>query len=122
MNKNSLIIRLIAILAIPTPAVTLWAGPGPVQLLIRQTGTNTLTIEAKNVPEYTPEILQMSTDLSTTNWAGMQTNVPGLAGNVLYTNVPATNACEFFRSVHYITPLATSMPPNTALSRQATAP
>ena len=122
MNKNSPIIRLIAMLAILLPAVTLLAGPSPVQLLIRQTGTNTLTIEAKNVPEYTPEILQMSTDLSTTNWVGIQTNVPGLAGNVLYTNVPATNACEFFRSVHYITPLATATPPNPAPAPPSTAP
>jgi hypothetical protein len=110
MKKQTFIALPIVITLLP--AFTLVAAPGFVQLVIRQTGTNTLTIEAKGAPQYTPEILQMSTDLSTTNWVGIQTNVPGLAGNVLYTNVLATNDYEFFRSFHSsIIPLATRMPP-----------
>jgi hypothetical protein len=43
----------------------------------------------------------MSTDLAQTNWINLQTNIYGGAGSIIFENVPATNAIEFFRLYEY---------------------
>jgi ribosomal protein L30E len=88
-------------LAIVTGVVMLaMSSPAPVILSISQQGTNTFIIKAKNVPAETSEKLQMSTDLTTTNWIDLETNASIVGSTLTYTNIPATNACEFFRTVH----------------------
>jgi hypothetical protein len=76
------------------------AGPGFPMLSISQETTNTVTIKVKNAPADTMEVLQMSTDLTGTNWMDLKSNFPAIDGVVTFTNIPATNACEFFRSAH----------------------
>jgi hypothetical protein len=76
------------------------AGPGFPMLSISPETTNTVTIKVKNAPADTMEVLQMSTDLTRTNWMDLKSNFPAIDGVVTFTNIPATNACEFFRSAH----------------------
>jgi hypothetical protein len=88
-------------LAIVTGVVMLAVcSPADVTLSISQQGTNTFIIKAKGVPAETPEKLQMSTDLTTTNWIDLETNASVGGGTLTFTNIPATNACEFFRTFH----------------------
>jgi hypothetical protein len=76
------------------------ADPGFPMLSISQETTNTVVIKVKNAPADTIEVLQMSTDLTGTNWIDLKSNLPDIGGVVTFTNIPATNACEFFRSAH----------------------
>ena len=61
--------------------------------------TNGATVTASGVWPGRKQILQVSTDLTTTNWINLQTNPP-LGGIIFFTNVPATNPCEYFRTVY----------------------
>jgi hypothetical protein len=73
--------------------------PEPYFLSISQPLTNSVTITATNF--YDGEdillILQMQTNLTATNWINIQTNLGPIDGQAVFTNIPATNTCEFFR-------------------------
>src|SRR5580704_18001181 len=68
----------VVMLAMRSPAPT--GPPESISLSISQQGANTVTIIARNAPADTPETLQMSTDLTTSNWMDRETNTPGMDG------------------------------------------
>jgi len=78
-------------------AVRLYAPPVPPVLSISQPLSNsvTVTVVSGNAYNYA---LQMSTDLTTTNWINIQSNYV-IPAPITFTNIPATNNPEYFRMV-----------------------
>jgi hypothetical protein len=76
-------------------AMPLYAPPIPPVLSISQPSSNsvTVTVVSGNAYNYA---LQMSTDLSTTNWTSLQSNYV-VPTPIVFTNMPATNNSEYFR-------------------------
>jgi hypothetical protein len=70
--------------------------PPPV-LAISQLKSNTITITVIRGSSYN-YALQMSTNLTTPSWINIQTNY-SVVPPIIFTNLPATNSCEFFRMV-----------------------
>jgi hypothetical protein len=71
-------------------------------LVIQPSSTNTLIVTANIGSRVFPNaVLQASIDLAQTNWVNLQTNIYIGAGPLVFDNVPATNAIEFFRLYEY---------------------
>jgi hypothetical protein len=70
--------------------------PPPV-LAISHLKSNTVTITVISGSSYN-YALQMSTNLTTPSWINIQTNY-SVVPPIIFTNLPATNSCEFFRMV-----------------------
>jgi hypothetical protein len=70
--------------------------PPPILAISRPSShTVTITITAGNPYNYA---LQMSTNATGSPWVSLQTNYT-FVSPVVFTNIPATNPCEFFRMV-----------------------
>jgi hypothetical protein len=70
--------------------------PPPV-LAISQLKSNAVTITVISGSSYN-YALQMSTNLTAPSWINIRTNY-SVIPPIVFTNVPATNPCEFFRMV-----------------------
>jgi hypothetical protein len=70
--------------------------PPPLLAISRPT-TNTVSITVVAGGSYN-YALQMSTNLTGSSWVNIRTNY-SFVTPVIFTNIPATNACEFFRMV-----------------------
>jgi hypothetical protein len=70
--------------------------PPPV-LAISHLKSNTVTITVISGSSYN-YALQMSTNLTTPSWIKIRTNY-AVVPPIIFTNIPATNPCEFFRMV-----------------------
>jgi hypothetical protein len=83
----------------------LYAPPIPPVLSISQPLSNsvTVTVVSGNAYNYA---LQMSTNLTTTNWINIQSNYV-IPTPITFTNIPATNNPEYFRMM--------SLPPLSCL-------
>jgi hypothetical protein len=70
--------------------------PPPV-LAISHLKSNSVTITVISGSSYN-YALQMSTNLTTPSWIKIRTNY-AVVPPIIFTNIPATNPCEFFRMV-----------------------
>jgi len=105
MNKNSEVrvqpksrLPFLAIFAgAMVLTMRLYAPPIPPVLSISQPLSNsvTVTVVSGNAYNYA---LQMSTDLTATNWINIQSNYV-IPTPITFTNIPATNNSEYFRMV-----------------------
>jgi hypothetical protein len=78
-------------------AVRLYAPPVPPVLSISGPVSNSVTVTVVSGEAYN-YALQMSTNLSTTNWINIQSNYV-VPTPITFTNIPATNNTEYFRMV-----------------------
>ena len=69
--------------------------PVPPVLAISQPSSNTVTVTVIAGSPYS-YALQMSTNLSSTNWVNLQSNYT-VPTPITFTNLPATNSSEYFR-------------------------
>jgi hypothetical protein len=86
---------LILILAAAMLTMRLPAPPIPPMLSISQITSNSVTITVIGGNPYN-YALQMSTNLTAPNWVNIQTNY-AVIPPIVFTNIPATNATEYFR-------------------------
>jgi hypothetical protein len=99
--KKLIFTSAVTMLAMRSPAPIGVPAPVISSIIYSQTDGVTVTVY-KESPRY-PLAVQMTTDLTTTNWISLQTNnLP--AGTVAFTNLPATNATEFFRAASLYSP------------------
>jgi hypothetical protein len=74
----------------------------PPTLKLQLSSTNVVTVTANAGSRQFPDaVLEMSTNPVRTNWINLQTNFYVDAGPIVFENVPATNAIEFFRLYEY---------------------
>ena len=69
----------------------------PPVLAISQLKSNTVTVTVISGSSYN-YALQMSTNLAAPSWINVRTNF-AVVSPIVFTNVPATNPCEFYRMV-----------------------
>jgi hypothetical protein len=93
--KKILAVLAFAMLAMRMPA-PIFINP-PVFTGIIYSPSNTATIYATNYPSGGSWRLVMSTNLATTNWTVIASNISWATGTYSITNVPATNGSAFFR-------------------------
>lgn len=89
---------LIFIVATVMLAMRLPAPPVPPVLSISQITANSVTITVIAGDPYN-YVLQASTNLTSPKWVIIATNYT-VAAPVVFTNIPATNAIEYFRMVN----------------------
>jgi hypothetical protein len=92
--------KILVILAFALPAMRVPAPiiiTPPVFTRIIYSPSNTVTIYATNYPSGGSWSLVMSTNLATTNWTVIASNINWATGTYSITNVPATNGSAFFR-------------------------
>ena len=95
--KPLIFVLVAAIVAVSSPAQVI--AP---TLEIQVSSTNAVTVTANVGSRVFPNaVLEMSTNLTDTNWINLQTNIYIGAGSIVFENVPATNAIEFFRLYEY---------------------
>ena len=94
---KTLITRLITLFALTSLVIKLPAQIAPL-LGIQPAATNTVTVSVNGIGARIHYVyLQASTNLTAAKWINVQTNFYIGAGAVTFTNIPATNASEFFR-------------------------
>jgi|GEM_PF-4687830 len=93
--KKILAALFFALLAMRLPA-PIFINP-PTFTEISYSPSNTVTIYATNYPSGGSWKLLTSTDLTTTNWTIIASNINWATGTYSITNVPATNGSAFFR-------------------------
>jgi hypothetical protein len=86
---------MILTLATAMFAMRLPAPPIAPMLSISQVVSNSVTITVIGGNPYN-YALQMSTNLTAPNWVSLQTNY-AVIPPIVFTNIPATNATEYFR-------------------------
>jgi hypothetical protein len=97
MKKN------IAILALTMLAMRLPSPIGvaqPTLATVYYSTNSTVTIYLTGAQSKRAITLQQSTDLTSTNWTSLMTNTVLSGGVFVWTNVPATNPQEYFRTVY----------------------
>lgn len=93
---------LIFLLALSIVAINSSAQLIAPTLKLQFSSTNVVTVTANVGSRQFPDaVLEMSTNLAQTNWINLQTNIYIGAGSIVFENVPATNAIEFFRLYEY---------------------
>lgn len=89
---------LILTLAAAMLVMRLPAPPIPPMLSISQITSNSVTITVISGNPYN-YVLETSTNLTSPDWVIIATNY-AVAPQVVFTNIPATNAIEYFRMVN----------------------
>ena len=88
----TLIVTMLALRSFPGPI------PPPNFSAISYSQANGVSVTIKGASTKYPLAIQMSTDLTNTNWIWLQTNSHP-ASIYTFINLPATNTCEYFRAV-----------------------
>ena len=96
--KKIITILALTMLAMRSPAPV--GVPIPIVAIVYYPTNNTVTVTSSGAQPKRFITLQMSTDLSSTNWTNLSSNAVPNNGLNVWTNIPATNSYTFFQTVY----------------------